>query len=87
MAAVGALGARWEFVLLAMMYTALVGAAVAVGTLIWHGRLLKGLRDSARTLFTLGRRENDEGEKPLTVPYGLAIGVGTLWAWMEMFAL
>ena len=89
MAAVGALsplgGATdgWRFVCLALMYTAIVGAAIAVGTLIWKGRLLEGLRDSARTLFTFRRGRKTDGEKPLTVPYGLAIGVGTLWAWLE----
>lgn len=87
MAAVGALGATWAFVLLAMMYAAMVGAAIAVGILIWQGRLLQGLKDSARTLFTFRPGKRTEGEKALTVPYGLAIGVGTIWAWIETFAL
>jgi len=86
MAAVGALGGTWGFVLLAMMYTAVIGAAIALGILIWQGRLLQGLKDSARTMFTF-RVKRKEGDKALTVPYGLAIGVGTLWAWLEAFAL
>ena len=87
MAAVGALCGRWGFVLLAMMYTALVGAAIAAGILIWKGQLLRGLKDSARAMFTFRGRKRQEGEKVLTVPYGLAIGVGTIWAWIETFAL
>lgn len=93
MAAVGALSplaaatAGWRFVCVALMYTAIVGAAIAVGTLIWKGRLLEGLRDSARTLFTFRRGKKAEGQKPLTIPYGLAIGIGTIWAWMETMVL
>ena len=86
MAAVGALGATWGFALLSMMYAALVGAAMALGVLIWQGRLLEGLRDSARTLFTFRTRKR-EGVAPATVPYGLAIGIGTVWAWLEHFVL
>lgn len=94
MAAIGALspsmtelpGANWQFVLLALFYTALVGAGIAIGVLIWRGQLLKGLKDSARTLFTF-RAKPREGRPPLTIPYGLAIGVGTIWAWFETFAL
>ena len=87
MAAVGALaplrpGPAWGFVRLAMMYAALIGAAVAVGILIWQGRLLQGLKDSARTFVTF-RAKKAEGAPATTVPYGLAIGVGTVWAWIE----
>ena len=82
----GALGTNWQFVLLALMYTALTGAAIAIGVLIWRGQLLKGLKDSARTLVTF-RAKRCEGEKTLTIPYGLAIGIGTIWAWFETFAL
>ncbi len=93
MAAVGALspaagipGGNWSFVLLVLAYTALVGAAIAVGTLIWRGRLWSGLKRSLRTLFTL-RAKRPEGEPPLTVPYGLAIGIGVIWAYVETFVL
>ena len=93
MAAVGALSpispdrAGWHFVCLALVYTALVGAAIAVGVLIWQGRLLNGLKQSARTMFTLRAPKRAEGDKQLTIPYGLAIGIGTLWAWVECCAL
>jgi len=86
MAAVGALSGRWDFTLTALMYAALVGAAIAIGTLIWQGRLRQGLKASMTTLFTF-RVRRPEGTAPLTIPYGVAIGVGTVWAWIERFAL
>ena len=92
MAAIGALaplgpiGTGWRFVALALMYTALVGAAIAIGILIWQGRLLQGLKESARTFFTL-RPKHKEGTPATKVPYGIAIGVGTLWAWTAMYVL
>jgi len=91
MAAVGALapfdarGSSWPFVLTALMFTALVGAAIAIGILIWQRRLLRGLKDSARALFTF-RAKKPEGGPATTVPYGLAIAVGTMWAWLEIVA-
>ena len=92
MAAVGALAPMsasvpgWSFVLLAMMYTALVGAAIAIGILIWQKRLLQGLKDSARTLVAL-RVKRPPQRPTVHVPYGLAIGVGTIWAWFETMLL
>jgi len=83
MAAVGALGGTWQFVVLALMYTALVGAAIAAGVLIWRGRFWRGLKDSARTLFTF-RRSSRNDTPTITIPYGVAIGIGVLWAWLEM---
>lgn len=86
MAAVGALGGSWRFVLLALVYTALIGAAIALGTLIWQRRLFTGLKSSARALFTF-RVKQREGARSVTIPYGIAIGIGTLWAWLEMMVL
>ena len=89
MAAVGALApfdardSSWPFVLTALMFTALVGAAIAVGVLIWQRRLLQGLKDSARALFRF-RAKKPEGGTATTIPYGLAIAIGTIWAWMEL---
>ena len=86
MAAVGALGATWRFAVLALVYTALVGAVIALGVLIWKGRVLQGLKDSARTLFTFRGGKRD-GKAPTHIPYGVAIGIGTIWAWMEVCVL
>ena len=80
-AAVGAMCASWRFVLFAGFYSALVGAVIGVGFLIWRGRLLDGLKRSAVLMGTLGRkpaREHLSYED--TFPYGLAIAIGTLWA-------
>lgn len=93
MAAVGALAPLgkfgsygWRFMVVTLMYTALVGAAIAVGILIWQGRVLEGLKKSARAMFTF-RVKNKERVPVLKVPYGIAIGIGTLWAWLEAFVL
>ncbi len=86
MAAVGALAANWGFVLLALMYAALIGAVIAIGILIWQRRLSQGLKDSVRTFFTFRARPR-EGSQAAYVPYGLAIAVGTVLVWLERFAL
>jgi len=93
MAAVGALAGRpggaasfanW-FALWAMLYSALVGAALALGILVWQGKLLEGLRGSLKLLVTFRARIDTSPKQPdaarVTVPYGFAISVGTFWAW------
>jgi len=71
------------FVIIALMYAALVGAAIAVCVLIWQRRLLSGLKSSLRALFTL-RAKPADGAPATTIPYGVAIGIGVVWAWMEL---
>lgn len=87
MAAIGSLSGSWQFVLLALVYTALVGAAIAIGVLIWQGRLWQGLRESGRVLFRLRTKRSKDGPPPTTIPYGVAIAAGAIWAWMERFVL
>jgi len=82
MAAVGALGPGVAFAVTAVVFSAITGFAIAIGVLIWKGRLLQGLKDSARALVTFKAKPR-EGAEPVTVPYGVAIGIGTLWAWLE----
>ncbi len=86
MAAVGLLAASWRFTLLALMYAALVGAGIGLGILIWQGRLRQGLKDSLRTLVTL-KAKKDPARPATTIPYGVAIGIGVVWAWMETMVL
>lgn len=88
----GAVGALLGFpdILNVLMYTALFGGAMAVVALIWHKRLIHGLRQSFAMLFTSkkGRTLDDmpAGETPdaapdagvLAIPYGLAIVLGCL---------
>ena len=84
MAAVGALSADWRMMVFALLYSAVIGAAMAVGVLIWKGRLLEGLRRSARLLFTFRRGARKiEAREDLFLPYGFAICAGTLWAWLQ----
>ena len=84
MAAAGALCADWRMTLFALMYAAVVGAAMALGYLIWKGRLLEGLKRSARLLFTFRRdARKAEAREDIFLPYGFAISAGTLWAWLQ----
>ena len=88
MAAVGALGGFHElYIILALIYTAVLGAAMAAVLLIWRGKFLEGLKGSLRFVFSLKRvdakedeAEGDEPEK-LTIPYGTAICLGSTLAW------
>ena len=88
-AAVGAL-AGWRFALEATIYSALVGGIMAMGLLIWQGQLWRGLRDSARAAVRLGRADKhlaEDSPARLTVPYGVAIGLGTMWVWFQHHVL
>ena len=84
----GAIGAfmGWRFMLVALVYISLVGAIFAFAVLIWHGKFWWGLRRSLGLL--LGRKLDEDGGEtspPITIPYGLAISIGTLWAYfMEL---
>jgi Flp pilus assembly protein protease CpaA len=94
MAAVGALGTptvtrgapagTFDFILWTLVYTALVGAVIGVGLLIWHGRLKEGLKGSFRAMFSFRKTPRESLSAGATMPYGLAIAVGTIWAWMEL---
>lgn len=82
--AIGALKG-WYFALLAIGASALVGGVLALGVLVWKGKLRKGLRDSLVAVVRPGKVvKAKEGETParLTVPYCFAISVGTLWVWL-----
>jgi Flp pilus assembly protein protease CpaA len=94
MAAVGALGTptltrsgpadSYAFILWALFYTALAGAAIGLGLLIWRGRLQQGLKDSLRALISFRKTRREEISPEATMPYGLAIAIGTIWAWLEI---
>ena len=94
MAAVGALGtptvarsgsaATFDFIMWTLFYTALAGAVLGVGLLIWRGRLRQGLKDSLRAMVSFRKVRREEISPDAIMPYGLAIAIGTLWAWMEL---
>jgi len=85
-AAVGALKG-WYFTLGAIVYSALVGGILALGLLIWKGQVRRGLRDTLVALVRPRRSQKILGaDSPagLTVPYGFAISIGTMWAWFRL---
>ncbi|MHC4777483.1 MAG: A24 family peptidase [Planctomycetota bacterium] len=93
MAAVGAL-AGFPFILWCLLYSSLIGFVIAIGLLIWKGRVREGLLRSVKFAFRLKKAEREgkragttvEGageearRKPDTIPFGAAIAFGTLWA-------
>lgn len=81
---VGAIGAikGLEFGIMAIFYSSLFGAVLAVGFLVYHGRLGLGLQRSARRAFGLAVKELPESDPVLQkLPYGVAIAFGTFFAW------
>ena len=79
MAAVGAV-LGYPLVLWALHYTVLAGGVLAIVYLLWTGQLLAYLVRMCRWL--AGKREAaGEGlSKRPTLPFGLAIAAGTVWA-------
>ena len=87
MCVVGAVkGVRFFFD--AAVFTACAGALIAVGVLIWRGRLTEGLRSSVLALCApkkfKRRRESmpADAAELVTIPYVAAIVIGTLTAWV-----
>ena len=82
MIAVGAF-TRFPLVLWAIAYTAIVGGLIGVGYAIYRRRFGEVMGNLGRAAVNKVRR----GDQPalrdmskLTLPYGVAIGVGALWA-------
>ena len=92
--AVGAIGGLHNaFTPYAVFYSALIGALMAVLALIWRGKLKEGLKGAVHFTFSTQRlRASGEDEleekKPsvsgVTVPYGLAIALGSVIAWYQV---
>lgn len=80
MAAVGALMGL-HFAVNALVVIALVGAVMALAAMLWRGRLREGLGNSAKMLLAFRRSRPTDGQKPLTIPYGVAIAVGSIITW------
>lgn len=86
-AAIGALGC-WPFAIYAIFYSSVVGAVMSLAVLIWHGKLWDGVKGSVKILFRRRRTEAVQAKEKeqleaakMTIPYGLALAVGTMWAW------
>jgi prepilin peptidase CpaA len=85
---------RLPFFIQATIYTACAGAVMAVAVLIWRGRLRQGLRSSVAALVSPGKfrrqqeEQSDEADEAVdaaeltTIPYAVAIAVGTVAAWL-----
>jgi prepilin peptidase CpaA len=80
MAAVGALLGwplfSWHLVLYALFYTVLVGAVVAVIVALYQKKLTAALKATV----ALPRRRRVRARSGVTIPYGVAIALGTIWA-------
>ncbi|MFO7897946.1 MAG: A24 family peptidase [Planctomycetota bacterium] len=87
MAAVGAIEG-WRFLLNAAFFTACAGALVAIGVLVWRGRLAQGLKSSVEALVTPRRFKKrrdalpDDAPELATIPYTWAIAAGTIVTWL-----
>ena len=79
MAAIGALMGL-DFTLNALIIIAILGAIMALGVLLFRRRLRHGLKSSLKMLFTF-KRKKAAHEKPLTIPYGVAITIGSIFTW------
>ncbi len=89
MAAIGAI-MGFPFILAALLYSALTGGVIALVTVIWkkQWRTLGG--DIGRAVVLIFRpsagrdTEPEKNNRPrLTIPFGFAIFLGSLWAWVE----
>lgn len=79
MAAVGAtLG--YPLVWSSLYYTCLAGGALALLYLIWSGQLLDGIKKLFNMLIGRKKKESKGLRKETTLPYGIAIAVGTIAA-------
>ena len=74
------------FIFKAIFYTSLAGACMALVLLAWEGRLLRGLANSGRLLLHPKRHDVDT-EPHGTIPYGLAMVIGTVWTLVMAFAV
>ena len=87
MLAVAAIGGLRNFYIInALFYTALIGFLMAILALIWRGRLWAGLKGAFRFTFSIEAATSQaEGQKApeskVTIPYGVAIAIGSLIAW------
>ena len=78
MAGVGAI-VCYPLALRVLCDTCLAGGLIAIALMAWHGVLLTTLLNAMRVIFGMPRRRDGLSKVP-TVPYALAITIGTLVA-------
>lgn len=73
---------------MALFYSILVGGAMALIALVWKGRIFAGLVGTwrvLRSIVTPGLRPvGPDPSLSIKVPFGLAISLGTAWAWLDI---
>lgn len=82
MAAVGAL-VGWPYIMSVTFFIVLVGAAMAVIVMLLHNKFWSSLKSIPGKMVKIKAPEQTSVvavEPPLTIPYGLAICLGTVWA-------
>ena len=79
MAAVGAL-VGFPLILAVLYYTCLAGGAMALIYMIQSGHFFSTLAGMGRIVLGRKRRAKEGLQKVPTLPYGIAIAAGTLWA-------
>ncbi len=80
MGAVGALQGP-NFVILSAFLSSVVGAIFGLSVLIWKGRLREGVRNLGSAALKPWKLKEKAGVDDTRLPYGLAIALGTFWAW------
>ena len=67
-----------QFMVWTIFHTVVIGAAMAIGMLMWKGNLLEGVK---RAVLSFGRFRSKENslDSDQTIPYGIALVLGTLW--------
>jgi len=78
MAGVGAV-VCYPLALRVLCDTCLAGGIIAIALMAWHGVLLTTMLNAMRVIFGMPRRREGLAKAP-TVPYALAITVGTIFA-------
>jgi prepilin peptidase CpaA len=79
----GAIGALigWYYLFYTLFFSSLVGGIMAFALAIWRGQFLATMKGSLAFLFTLRAPKIDPEQKPLTIPFGFALVMGTYWCW------
>ncbi len=80
MGAIGALQGL-NFVILSAFLSAVVGAIFGISILIWKGRLCGALGNLGGAMLKPWKLKEKESADDTHLPYGLAIALGTFWAW------
>ncbi len=70
-----------SFILLAAFLTTVIGAIFGLSILIWKGKLRKAFGNMGGAMFTPWRLKAGDSVDETRVPYGVAIALGTFWAW------